>query len=212
MLSLKRLLRREDRVYDLLESGAEEARRSVELFAAYLQRLSLGGALESPDEFMVTRRNGHGQRDEIVEELTGRYDAQIGREDVEELSAALHRISKQVGKIIERISIYPGRVPHQALRRQLDFMEQAVAALEFIVKQLRTGNHRESVREANERLRAAESEADKVMHELLKDLYHGHYDAKELLILQELYEMVERAVDRCNRAGEIAVRIALKRL
>ena len=52
--------------------------------------------------------------------------------------------------------------------------------------------------------------ADKVMLGLLKDLYHGPYDAKELVILQELFEMVEQAVDRCRNAGNIVVQIVLK--
>ena len=65
-------------------------------------------------------------------------------------------------------------------------------------------------REANDRLQYAEGEADKVMLGLLKDLYHGPYDAKELVILQELYEMVEQAVDRCRNAGNIVVQIVLK--
>ena len=45
---------------------------------------------------------------------------------------------------------------------------------------------------------------------LLKDLYHGPCDAKELVILQELFEMVEQAVDRCRNAGNIVVQIVLK--
>ena len=50
----------------------------------------------------------------------------------------------------------------------------------------------------------------KVMLSLLKDLCHGPYEAKELVILHELYELVEQAVDRCRNAGNIVVQIVLK--
>ena len=55
-----------------------------------------------------------------------------------------------------------------------------------------------------------EGEADKVVLGLLKELYHSSGDAKELIILQDIYEMSEQAVDRCRNAGNIVVQIALK--
>ena len=55
-----------------------------------------------------------------------------------------------------------------------------------------------------------EGEADKVMLEQLRGLYNGPCDAKELVILQKLFEMVEQAVDRCRNAGNIVVQVALK--
>jgi len=45
---------------------------------------------------------------------------------------------------------------------------------------------------------------------LLNELYHGPCSAKELVIQQELYEMVEQAVDRCRNAGNIVVQIVFK--
>jgi hypothetical protein len=89
-------------------------------------------------------------------------------------------------------------------------MLQAAEAVVFMVKQLRGGTNIERIREANDRLQYAEGEADKVMLSLLKELYHGPYEAKELVVLQELYELVEQGVDRCRNAGNIVVQIVLK--
>jgi uncharacterized protein Yka (UPF0111/DUF47 family) len=89
-------------------------------------------------------------------------------------------------------------------------MLQAAEAVVFMVKQLRGGTNIERIREANDRLQYAEGEADKVMLSLLKELYHGPYEAKELIVLQELYELVEQGVDRCRNAGNIVVQIVMK--
>jgi uncharacterized protein Yka (UPF0111/DUF47 family) len=89
-------------------------------------------------------------------------------------------------------------------------MQQAADAVDFMVKQLRRGTHIEKIRESQERLQWAEGEADKVMVALIKDLYNGPYDAKELIILKDLYEMVEKVVDRCRDAGNVVVQIVLK--
>jgi uncharacterized protein len=211
MLSLRKLLGKDDKFFDLLEAGAEEAKTSVDLFSTYLKKLADRNGAHTPlDDFVQTRRKEKRIRHLMTEELSKTFVTPLEREDIEALSFALYRIPKQVEKIVERLSIYPGRVPHSAFQRQAELMSQAAEAVVFMVKQLRGGTHIEKIREANDRLQYAEGEADKVMLGLLKDLYHGPYDAKELVILQELYEMVEQAVDRCRNAGNIVVQIVLK--
>ena len=66
------------------------------------------------------------------------------------------------------------------------------------------------IAEANDRLQFAEGEADKVMLGLLQELYRGPCDAKELVILQDIFEMIEQAVDRCRNAGNVVMQVALK--
>lgn len=211
MLSLKKLLGKDDKFFELLEAGAEEAKASVDLFSSYLKKLAdSNGARGTLDDFVQTRRKEKRIRHLMTAELSKTFVTPLEREDIEALSFALYRIPKQVEKIVERLSIYPGRVPHSAFQRQAELMSQAADAVAFMVKQLRAGTHIEKIREANDRLQYAEGEADKVMLGLLKDLYTGPYDAKELVILQELYEMVEQAVDRCRNAGNIVVQIVLK--
>lgn len=211
MFSLKKLLGKDDKFFDLLEAGAQEAKTSVDLFAVYVKKAAAGSEAGALDDFIETRRKEKRIRYTMMEELSKTFVTPLEREDIEALSFALYRIPKQLEKIVERLSIYPGRVPPGAFQRQAELMSQAAEAVMFMVKQLRRGaTNLEKIREANDRLQYAEGEADKVMLALLKELYHGPYEAKELVILQELYEMVEQAVDRCRNAGNIVVQIVLK--
>lgn len=211
MISLKKLFGKDDKFFDLLEAGAEEAKTSVVLFSSYLKKLGENGVAQSSlDEFIQTRRKEKRIRHTMTEELSKTFVTPLEREDIEALSFALYRIPKQVEKIVERLSIFPGRVPQTAFQRQADLMLQAADAVVFMVKQLRGGTNIEKIREANDRLQYAEGEADKVMLALLKELYQGTHDARELVVLQTLYEMVEQAVDRCRNAGNIVVQIVLK--
>ncbi|MEN9637941.1 MAG: hypothetical protein RL077_6345 [Verrucomicrobiota bacterium] len=211
MLSLKKLMGKDDKFFDLLEAGAEEAKASVDLFASTLKKIAEGGGAEvSLDEFIQTRRKEKRIRHTLTEELSKTFITPLEREDIEALSFALYRIPKQVEKVVERLAIYPGRVPTEAFARQAALMQQAANEVVFMVKQLRGGTTIEKIQDANDRLQYAEGEADKVMLSLLKELYHGPYDAKQLVILQDLYEMVEQAVDRCRNAGNLVVQIVLK--
>ena len=207
---LKKLMGRNEVFFDLLEEGAEEARVSVDLFSKFLRQMDEGKQPAGLDDFIQARRKEKRIRHLMTEALSRTFVTPLDREDLEALSVALYRIPKQVEKIVERLSIFPGPVPHAMFSRQAELMNQAAVALEFMVKHLRKGTTLESIREANDRLQYAEGEADKVMLEQLKELYAGPCTAKDLVILQKLFEMVEQAVDRCRNAGNIVVQVALK--
>lgn len=210
MFSLKKLLGKEDKFFDLLESSAAEALASINLLIEYLRRSEAFTSAGDLDQFIQSRRKDKRITRQITEELCKTFITPLDREDIEELSLALYRIPKIVEKIVERLSIYPGRYPRDGFARQATLLAQAAEAVVFMVKQLRGGATLAHIQEANERLQFAEGEADKVMLGLIKDLYHGPYEAKEMIILQELFEMMEKAVDRCRDAGNVVFQITFK--
>lgn len=210
MFSLKKLLGRDDKFFDLLEAGAEEARVSVELFANYLQARAEGNAVRQMDELVQSRRKEKRIRQQLNEALSRTFVTPLDREDMESLSFALYRIPKQVEKVVERLSIHPGTPPIEALRRQAELLQAAVSEVVFMVKQLRQGANLAAISEANDKLQFVEGEADKFMLAQLRDLYSGPSDAKQLVILENLFEMIEHTVDRCRNAGNVVLQIALK--
>ncbi len=210
MFSLKKLFGKDDKFYDLLEASAEESKTSITLLSKYLQARAKGSVTVNLDEFIQSRRKDKRITQEISEALAKTFVTPLEREDIDALSIALYRVPKSVEKIVERLSMYSGRLHDEQIQRQVELMLKAAEAVDFMVKQLRRGTHIEKIRESQERLQWAEGEADKVMVALIKDLYNGPYDAKELVILKDLYEMVEKVVDRCRDAGNVVVQIVLK--
>ena len=210
MFSLKKLFGKDEKFYDLLEASAEQALTSTQLLSNYLQRSQAFTSSSDLDEFIQSRRRDKRITQQITEELCKTFVTPLEREDIEALSLALYRIPKIVEKLVERLSIYPGRLPRESFQKQAVLLNQAAETVVYMVKQLRNGAKLRGVQEANERLQFAEGEADKVMLGLLKDMYQGPYDAKETMILQELFEMAEKAVDRCRDAGNVVFQIVLK--
>jgi uncharacterized protein Yka (UPF0111/DUF47 family) len=209
MISFKKLLGREEKFYDLLEASAEEARLSTELLAKILKEENSVGASNIHD-IVNTRRKDKRITQKITEELCKTFVTPFEREDIEALSLALYRIPKTVEKLVERLTICPARVPRESMQRQVMLLVQAVESVDFMVKQLRKGVQLDRIQDANNRLQYAEGEADKVMLALVKDLYNGPYEAKEVFILMELYDLVESAVDRARDAGQVVLQIMLK--
>jgi hypothetical protein len=48
------------------------------------------------------------------------------------------------------------------------------------------------------------------MVELLRDLYAGEKDAVSVIALKDLYDLLEKVIDRCRDAGNVIFHIVLK--
>lgn len=210
MISLPKLFGKDQKFFDLLEASAEEALTSTKLLSTHLQRVENTRSAGNLDDFIQSRRKDKQITSHITEELCKTFVTPLEREDIEALSLALYRIPKTVEKLVERISIYPGKFPREGFIRQADLLGKAAEAVLFMVKQLRGGAKLEQIAEANNRLQFAEGEADKHLLASIRDLYHGAYDAKETVILQDLFEMMEKSIDRCRDAGNVVFQIVLK--
>jgi uncharacterized protein Yka (UPF0111/DUF47 family) len=62
----------------------------------------------------------------------------------------------------------------------------------------------------NAHLQTIEGDADKLELELLRDLYHGEYDTKHVIFLRDLYDLLEKVIDRCRDAGNVILQVVLK--
>lgn len=209
MISIRKLFGKEEKFYDLLEASAAEAMSAATLLSTILAQ-SHQTPISDLHGVAHSRRKDKVITQQITEELYKTFVTPLEREDIEALSLALYRIPKTVEKIVERLTICPARLPKESLQRQAALLVEAVGSVEFMVKQLRRGNRIDRIKEAHEKLQFAEGEADKVMLDLVRDLYNGPYDAKEAMILRELFDLVEKAVDRARDAGQVIFQIMLK--
>jgi uncharacterized protein len=207
MFSLQRLLGKEDRFFDLLEASAAEACASVRALSSFIQKRD---ELRTLDEFIQSRRKEKKIVSQISEELCTSFVTALEREDIEALSVALYKIPKTIEKIGERIVVAPHYVNGVELNRQLRLLETAVDTVLIMIKELRRGVNLDLIRTHNDALQTVEGEADKVMLDLLADLYSGKHDPVRVIFLKDLFELFEKATDRCRDAGNVINHIVLK--
>ena len=207
MISIQRLLGKEDRFFDLLEASAAEAGTSIKSLSKYLQHPEL---LTKLDEFIATRRKDKAITAEISEALCTTFVTALEREDIQALSDALYKIPKTVEKIAERVMLAPDLLKGLNLTSHMALMEKAADTVVAMIKELRRGIHLERVRTLNDQLQAIEGEADKNLLELLRGLYKGPNEAVRALFLKDIYELVEKVFDRCRDAGNVVNHIVLK--
>src|SRR6266571_4911516 len=210
MLSIQKILGHDQKFYDLLEASAQQADASVHHLIALLERLEQKDSPQSLEEFVRSRRKDKQITQELTEQLCKTFVTPLEREDIQALAAALYKIPKTVEKIGERVLICPEDLHGRDFRKHLDLLDQAAECVLAMVKDLRKGIDAPRAREKNNRLQNIEGDADKLELDVLRDLYHGDYDTKHIIFLRDIYELLEKVIDRCRDAGNIVLQVVLK--
>ncbi|MEO8351850.1 MAG: DUF47 family protein [Chthoniobacteraceae bacterium] len=209
MISLQKLFGKDDKFFGLLEASAEAARNSVR---------SLTRILSAPAETAgIAKFHEEKERDKSITEqinleLVRTFVTQLEREDIEVLSAALYRIPKTVEKFAERFVISQHLVQDIDFSKHVALLDAATVEIVAMVKLLRNlgGGELDRAKELNRRLQQIEGDADKLILDLLGDLYSGRHDGTKVLALKDLFELLEKVVDRCRDTGNVVTNIVLK--
>jgi uncharacterized protein Yka (UPF0111/DUF47 family) len=207
MFSLQKLLGKEDKFFTLLEASAQEARSSVQALVKLSKDLAKPVATE---EFAYARLKDKEITQQISSAVYTTFITALEREDIEALSNALYKIPKTVEKFTERVLLAPQHVRGIDFSRQISLLERATDIVLELVKSLRDNMNLEKVKELNDKLQFVEGEADKHMVSLYKELFNAKHDPIQVIVLKDLYELLEKIIDRCRDAGNVIAHIALK--
>jgi len=210
MSALQRIFGRDTKFFDLLENGAAAAKQSASILVALFPRLNSSATPDVLTDLAQARRKHKRISQQTTEELCKNFVTPLEREDIEALSTALYKITKTVEKIGERLLISPSGTDVSVVSRQITMLEKAAEVVVAMVNELRAKSHGEEIRDAYERLQGIEGDADKLMNELLRELYHGSDDARVIVFWKDLYELLEKGIDRCRDAGYVVFHVALK--
>ena len=210
MISIGRIFGHDEKFYDLLEASAKQADTSVHHLVDLLAKIDNNSSAPNLVAFAESRREDKRITQELTEELTKTFITPLEREDIQALAASLYKIPKTVEKIGERMLISPQDLPTPSFAKQVHLLDQAAEAVFAMVKQLRKGMNVRTAREMNAKLQNIEGEADELELELLRDLYQGNYDPKHIIFLRDLYDLLEKVIDRCRDAGNVVLQVVLK--
>jgi uncharacterized protein Yka (UPF0111/DUF47 family) len=206
MFSLQRMLGKEDEIFRLLEASATEARNSVQALVRVSKTL---------DEDLVVNEFARLRQidKKITEQISGAaytlFVTVLDREDIEELSVALYKIPKMVDKFTEKLLVYPPGVRKVDFSVQIGLLERSTDVVVDMIKALRKEDLKE-IETLDENLHRLESEGDSQMAQLYRELFDSKRPPLEVIALKDLYEQLEKVIDRCRDAGSVIGHIALK--
>ena len=206
MFSLQTIFGSGQQFYTLLDEAAQAAYDSTQALHAMMKTTDRQPAL---DAFKLARLRERTASEKIGQALVDSFITPIEREDIEALGSALYKIPKQVEKFADRYSLALQHLEGIDFAPRAAMLEQAAAVVVDMVHELKKMNL-DRMSALNEKLRAIENEADRLMLELYRDIYSGRLDNLQMFLLKEFFEILEKAIDRCREAGVVAYQIVLK--
>ena len=207
MFSLQTIFGKGDKFYGLLEASAAAARESTR---ALVELLATPPAQRSLEKFKLARQREKDLAAQISHELVNTFVTALEREDIDALSGVLYKTPKIVEKFAERYMLAAERLGDVDFASRAAMLERACEVIEQMVGLLRKGMNIDASKSLNDRMQAIEAEADRLILELYRDTYVSETDPMRYLILKDLFEMLEKAIDRCRDAGNVVHQIVLK--
>lgn len=207
VFSLANLFGKSDRFFELLSESAKSAHESIEALARLLSEADGNVPLA---ELARARRNEKRTAETISEELVRVFVTALEREDIEALSRALYRIPKTVEKFGERYEIVQHLVQPKDFAPQMAIAQEAASVVVRMVDMLPKSPKLEEIKAANDIMQELEGRADQIVVSHLREIYSGSIDPILAMALRDLYDLLEKVIDRCRDACNVVSQIVLK--
>lgn len=206
MFSLQTIFGSGKQFYSLLDAAAAAAHES----ARALHQLTGSAPHEAGMEAIkLARQRARAASDRISHALVDSFITPFEREDIEELRSALYRIPKQVERFADRYAFATQHLQGVDFVPRAAMLEQAAGIVVDMVREL-PRLRMEPIKALNESLHTLETDADRLLLEFYREIYAGEMDARQMFLLKEFYEIMEKAIDRCRDAGVVVYQITLK--
>lgn len=201
-----RLLPKDEKYFDLFNSLAalvtETARELEKLFADF------GNRARYADRIKDLEHKCDDLTHDIVKRLNQTFITPIDREDIHALATGLDDVVDAIDYTARRVILYRVEHPTPHSIKMTDVLVRLVVKLEEAVRAL---EHRdEAVLRACVVIHTLESEGDSYHHEAVDKLFTEEKDAVVIIKMKEIYEKMERAIDKCEDVANVLESIYLK--
>lgn len=201
-----RLIPREEKYFDLFNQMAS----GIAECAALLKKLFED--FDRHAEYAAEIKQVEHKCDEITHDIVRRLNqtfiTPIDREDIHALSSKLDDIVDDMDYVARRTILYRIEQPTPYAVQLSDVLVRLAAKIKSAVAQLDKGYR--GVLEDCVAIHDLENKGDMIHHEAVAELFAKEKDPIRLLKWKELYEKLERSIDRCEDAANVLEAIALK--
>jgi uncharacterized protein len=196
------IIPRNTRFFDLFEESAGLLIRAAEGY------VNLVGDYAQRERHVAVIRQLEHAGDEVAHRTLGRLDTTFitpfDREDIYTLIKLMDDVVDEIDAAAKRLVLYEVPQPTVWLGKQTDVLLRACRCVGQAVAELRNLKKPESLRSYLGEIHALENEGDEINHAAAAELYRTATNPIEAMKWKEIYDLTERAIDRCE---DIAVLI-----
>lgn len=210
MLKKLGLMPREEKFFVLLEKLSSQAELCAHHLKTYIESKNIEEKQTAGAAMRACRAEAKALSFEVTKQLYLTYVTPLDREDIQDISADLYRITKLIEKAYERMSLHKLEINRGDFSRQVDLIVREAVVMQSMVKELITSSKADQILKHADILRDMEQEGDAILSELLGELFRNTNDARELILRKDIYDLLEKVVDSYRDIAGIALQIVLK--
>jgi uncharacterized protein len=201
-----RLLPREEKYFDLFNRVAQQlntcAQLQQKLFDDFDNRVEYANQIKQIEH--VCDELTH----DIVKRLNQTFITPIDREDIHALATGLDDVVDAIEYTARRVVLYHLEESTEHARKMSDVLVRLALKLEDAINALERDGQR--VLQDCAVIHTLEEEGDTYHHEAVDRLFTEERDPITILKTKEIYEKMERSIDKCEAVANILEAIVLK--
>lgn len=201
---------KEDKFFNLLGKLSTDVNQSAIFFKEFIDSKTPSEMQTALAKVQTVRSQSKLTSSQISEELCRSFITPFDREDIQEISNILYKIPKIIEKVTERITMHEMSIAGGDFSYQAELILQEATAMTTLLNALMTKKSSQAVLESVDLLKDLEQKGDKVRNELIVALFKSNLDIKEIILRRDIYDMLEKVVDRFRDVATVALQIVLK--
>jgi predicted phosphate transport protein (TIGR00153 family) len=152
------------------------------------------------------------------DELTHRIFLELGknfitpfdREDIHYLASSLDDIADYIFASAKKINFYKVNPIEHDMHRFAELIHQGTVQVDNAVRELRNLKNLRLITDSLVKINSIENQADDLFDLSIERLFDEVSDAKEVIKLREIFQVMEIATDKCEDAGNVIESIIIK--
>lgn len=210
MFKLPFLKPKENKFCALLEGLSLQALECARHLKTFVESTDAQEQARAGTAIEASRKKSKELAGQVTEELCRTFITPFDREDIQDIAGDLYRIPKTIQKIKERLSMHGINSVGGDFSRQTDLIVQEAEAMQEMLKELTNGHDDERIIAKAAQLQELENRGDAVLGELLVKLFGENTDTRDLILRKDIYDMLEKVIDRYRDAAAVALQVVLK--
>jgi uncharacterized protein Yka (UPF0111/DUF47 family) len=209
MLNIAKLLPNEGKFLRYLEELAAKAQESAVHLKTYVESTDAEAKTKAGAAMTACKAEAKRVSAEVTRELCLTFVTPFDREDIQDFSADLYKITKTIEKLHEYLDMH--KVTDIGdLSPQIDLIIEEADAMDKMIRALISGGKPRQIIEQAALLDELEGKGDAILGSLLVRLIDNAQDTRRLILRKDIYDMLERIIDRYRDAAGVALQIVLK--
>ncbi|HXF48378.1 MAG TPA: DUF47 family protein [Verrucomicrobiae bacterium] len=202
------LVKKEEAFFDMFERATKNLSASVDVFLEMIKDFSkLEKGVQKLDEL---EHEGDIITHEIMDRLNRTFITPIDRDDIHAIAAGIDDVLDLTEEVADRIFLYKLEKPTQNLVQMAQILHQSVMEVAKAITSLRDLKRPRRILDYAIEINRLENEADMLLKMTMVELFERAPSPLEVIKWKEVYESLEKAIDKCEDMAVVIESVVVK--